>query len=690
MKKTISILLATIMVVTGLTAFADTSTSDAMEKALIAVKTKIEVPAEFTEFSPYTNQNNGKTYYSFNWSKKDGSANMEISCDSEGRVTSYYFYDNALRSEKKLTTLSKEDIISFAESFIKKSAPESFSDENDRLVYDEESWYVNNLTYRISYKRYKNGIEVNNNSAEVRVNVCNDVPYVRNMNVNFDYGTQFEEHKSEIENYEEKYKEAFPIELIYRDKYRYLWVDAEDKKDTSLVYRILNSEAGYISAETGEVVTEDDFYSLYGGAGGVMNESATEDTTANKFMLTDQEIKELDKVKGLISRDNAESILKKLPYIGFDADMTLQHYNLNERDGKYYMSLSYENKDGQEYRSISADFNAADGKLLSYYNGEYYEREKNVELKETQKKDAYSKIDKFLKAAAFEESGQISLQTESGYDYKVNRDYDRTVNGIRYINDGIYVEFDTKLDKVTSYRLDFDTERTFADPSAVIDAEKAYESLLVMSPLKKLYIISGGVYRACFTLESNGMQIDAFTGKEYNEPDYTEEPSFEYTDISGHWAESYVKKLAEVQIGFEGDKFNPDSPVSQFDLLRLFGAGVRYKSYLEYSEDDLYRELIMEKILAEEEKKPQAQVAREDAFVYMVRLDGLEKVAKLSNIFKVEYADGKLLSDGKIGYPAILTGLGIICGDGGYLRPLEPITRAEAVVMVYNHMMKSE
>ena len=71
---------------------------------------------------------------------------MEISCDGEGRVTSYYFYDNTLRSEKKLTTLSKEDIISFADSFIKKSAPEAFSDENDCFVYDDESWYVNNLT----------------------------------------------------------------------------------------------------------------------------------------------------------------------------------------------------------------------------------------------------------------------------------------------------------------------------------------------------------------------------------------------------------------------------------------------------------------------------------------------------------------------------------------------------------------
>jgi hypothetical protein len=108
------------------------------------------------------------------------------------------------------------------------------------------------------------------------------------------------------------------------------------------------------------------------------------------------------------------------------------------------MSLGYGNKDGEEYRNISADFNAADGKLLSYYNGEYYEREKTVELNETQKQDAYSKIEKFLKAAAKEEYGQISLQTENGYDYNVNRDYDRTVNGIRYINGNYLCRCDSR------------------------------------------------------------------------------------------------------------------------------------------------------------------------------------------------------------------------------------------------------
>ena len=110
MKKAISMLLAMIMVVSGITVFADDSTSKAMEDALINVKSKITIPVELSEFSPYTYEESGKTFYNFNWQKEDGGAYIQVSCDEEGSIMSYYAYDNSLRSEKKLTVLTKEDI----------------------------------------------------------------------------------------------------------------------------------------------------------------------------------------------------------------------------------------------------------------------------------------------------------------------------------------------------------------------------------------------------------------------------------------------------------------------------------------------------------------------------------------------------------------------------------------------------
>ena len=169
---------------------------------------------------------------------------------------------------------------------------------------------------------------------------------------------------------------------------------------------------------------------------------------------------------------------------------------------------------------------------------------------------------------------------------------------------------------------------------------------------------------------------------------YKTPESFKYSDIKGHWAESAINKLAEVQIGFEGKNFTPDEAVKQSDLLKLFAAGTRHKSYLDFDTEELYKILMDEEVILENEKNPDGTVKREDAFVFMIRLQGLEKVAKLNEIFKVTYADQELLTKEKTGYAAILTGLDIICGNGGKLRPKDNITRAEAAVMLYNYMTK--
>jgi len=201
--------------------------------------------------------------------------------------------------------------------------------------------------------------------------------------------------------------------------------------------------------------------------------------------------------------------------------------------------------------------------------------------------------------------------------------------------------------------------------------------------------VQDGVYKKCFTVKKQGTELDAFTGKEYISPYINQSVlEYKYSDIEAHWANEKINKLAEVQIGFEGEKFNPDEPISQYDLLRLFAAGIRYRSYLDFSEDELYRILEDEDVITSTERNSGSTVKREDAFVYMIKLDGLDRIAKLDSIFKVKYADGHLVSDGKIGYPAILTGMNIICGDGGNVRPKDEITRAEAAVMVFNYMSR--
>ena len=106
-----------------------------------------------------------------------------------------------------------------------------------------------------------------------------------------------------------------------------------------------------------------------------------------------------------------------------------------------------------------------------------------------------------------------------------------------------------------------------------------------------------------------------------------------------------------------------------------------------YTTEELYDRLVRDGYITEEEKAPESQVKREDAFVHVIRMAGLERVAKLTEIYRVTYGDQAELSEGKLGYAAILSGLGVICGDGGNLRPQDALTRAEAIALAHKYLL---
>ncbi len=680
MKKIISMLLALVMVVMIVPVLADGEVSEAMKTALINVKSRVDIPDNFTEFSPHSYEENGKIRYTFKWSTEDGNAYITVLCDEKGRITRYSINDNSVRYVKKLTALSKADIIKFADDFLKKAIPEGFVSETDCLVYDENSWGADGNSYTVGYDRICLDRKVKDNTVFIRIYVHNDVPTVNRMDAEYNYDGVFSTEDI-LELNTDKYKEAFPVELIYRDVYTYA---EEDENKTVLVYRNKDNEAGFMSALNYEVIEEDAENSLlYSDAtgGGVSKNEAAMD-----FGLTEKELEQIKNVEGLISKEESDGILRKLPSVKLDTEMELTSYSIQKRDEEYFVSIRYNSKDEENYRYLNATLNASTGKVLSLYSGGNNDYD-GKELTNTQKETASKKIDEFINAVAKEELQSCKEHKSDNYGSAYTKNFDRYVNDIRYIDDGIDVSYNVKSETITNYRLDFENDKIFERPENVITAEEGYNALLKFAPIENMWVMSGGVYIPCWTIEKYGTEIDAFTGEEYEENTYIEPQEYNYEDIKGHWAEEKINKLAEIQIGLSGENFYPDAPITQYDLLRLFGAGVKYQSYLTYSEDLLYENMFYHEILTKEEKNPQGQVLREDAFVYMIRLDGIEKVAKLSNIFTVEYADENLLSEGKIGYPSILTGMNIICGNGGYLKPKTPITRAEAIVMVYNYLI---
>ena len=69
----------------------------------------------------------------------------------------------------------------------------------------------------------------------------------------------------------------------------------------------------------------------------------------------------------------------------------------------------------------------------------------------------------------------------------------------------------------------------------------------------------------------------------------------------------------------------------------------------------------------------------------MIRAMGAEKYAELSGIFKPMFPD---ISE-KVGYISILAGMKVFCGDEkGNFNPKKQLTRAEAIMTIYNYLTK--
>lgn len=684
MKKIISLLLSFVILALPMTSFADDGEAAVMQKVLLKVKEKIQVPPELTEFTGNTSRYNDKITCDFRWRNEEYSKSMSVSCDSEGRIQSYY--DSSFdHSEKIISSVSKAEIIDFASSFVRKTLPEAFHGENDGLFYDESSYDVRgNLSYNLKFNRLKNSVPVKNNYVDLTVCIKDDTMYIRNMNSSFNYDIAFAAESKELADYVAKYKEAFPVELVYADEYNPMVKSGEPCNLPRLVYRIKDDSIGYIDITTGDVITEDTFDETFRKENGMAADSVQNSTVSGGSSLTEQEIAELGTIKGLAGVETIEKNIKKLPYIKFTSDLKLVSKELyKDSYGDYYYRLTYSNEADKDYRYFSVNVNAASGEIIRLNNNYNTLSGSDVSLTENEVSSANKKIDEFLNTVCKDKLSQTSERQSDSYSSYVNRSFVRLVNGIKYIDNGISISFDAKNNTVRSFNVNF-TKGEFPDPRDAISADDAYEKILAYSPSKPVYICSDGVYKKAVSLEKYFSTLDALSGEIKNA--YVS-LQYGYDDIKGHWAEEAATKLSEIQIGLEGNLLKPEAEITQEEFLRLVCSGILSKYYSDYDTEELYEILISEKIITEDEKAPGETVKREDAFVYIIRLAGFEAVAKLSDIYKVNYSDGYLLSDGKIGYAAILSGMGVVCGNGGYLRPDDCLTRAEALTLLYKYLL---
>lgn len=684
--------------------FAETDTA-AMETALLTVKSRVEIPADLTEFESRTFSGD-RMSYTFCWQNEDRTRQLEVLSDGSGNISDVNMYDASWYASyddtPHLFPFTGDAARQMAEAYLTKLVPAAFADEHDRLVYDktQSRGNINQSTYNVGFVRTKNGIPVPSSSAQVRIRILEDGAQIASCSVQWDYDAEFADAENLLADSQGAFQAKFPLELSYQKIY------AKDGKTSILLeYTLPNAGTAYIDAKTGEILTEDAYASIYGSAsGGGSNADMKEMATAEDAGLSRAELQELENVAGLLSPDALADKLRAMPELKLSSDMTNLGYYRSKQDEDYFCQITLDNTQNAEKDTIdrytSAQFNAKTGEILSIYNrnGAIMPLEKNADgtIKKltTEEVNAYrAKADAFLEKYFPEKTAQVEKTTkQDNIEYTQNStigvSYSRLIQGIPYPDNYIQASWSANSDWLSRFSSEWDSDISGApDKAQAITPDAAYQIIFDRNPLEKRYISSGGTYKVVYALGGTQTTVNAITGKliDYSGRELSAEDSETYTDITDHWAGNMIRALAEYDIRLPGETFQPDARILQADYLMLLCD--TFGSYYQDIEH-LYERLINKGILTEAEKAPQSTVKKEDAIQYLLRMMGIQKVAELQGIFICDFPDASQISPEKVGYCAIAKGFGFVAGDGGNLYPQKELSRAEAVTLLYQFLTK--
>ena len=635
----------------------ETSARENMQKILESIKQRVEIPSECSEFSSRTEEQYGEKVYNFTWNEKDGNKSVNITCTADGVITNYSI--NGFKSDDKNNTpnlpkISESDAKKTAENFLKQINP----DFPYEIKIDESNGSIFGHGYTFYLKTYVNGVLFTNGNGSVNIDGTDG--YV--MSFDLDYvQADFPSINNAISVDEAKkaYSDKLGLELVYCT-----FIDEDGNTVAYPVYTQEYSYDKYINALTGDVVDVTNYRYFTGNK----FESAKGDTADSG--LTEQEIKELDNIDGLISRTALENKLKSNKLLSIPKNINTDNISLYKNyDDEYTYAVSMSNDKCNIYTSVDAKT----GEI------KYYSRwgEDDSEVKNND--------DSALKTLAGDKAKEYKYDENSHL-------YVRYVNGIKVIGD--YVNVTTNNGVLTDFSMNY-TDTEFPSIENAMSKEDAEKILFDAKDYSIVYMQNYTDNTRdiipVYTIDTEN--INPFTGKfvDYQNKEITENASskLEYSDIDGHYAEKYIKELAYYGIGFEGGEFKPNEKITQKDFLALLMSIngndiIVLKNNLEQA-NWVYRNSAQNSIISEDERDDDAEVTREEAAVYMIRAIGAENYTKYNDIYVTPFND---VTENK-GYIALLSAMGVLSGDGnGKFNPNREMTRAESIIMIYNYLTR--
>lgn len=699
----------------------------ALEKAIKAVKAKITIPKEYSQFDYYFSEASSYagSYWSLSWRNPADYSYIQVNCDLAYHITYFMKYDYSTKSSS-LPAYLKDELKEKADKFIEKIAPEVAS-KLQFVSSDYEGIYSGNYTY--TYQRIENGIPFPDNSVVVVVDSVSGE--AKGISISWLYDAKIPSADVSVTKKEaaDLLRTKLKMNLKYRMNYYRIFYDTVMSNSVKDAFLIYEPDQSYIAvdAKTGEIyLTRSEW--LQRGYGNENKETAADAASGKadggSIALTEEEMAKIKELEGMITKEKAIELVTGNKALYIDKNLLSYNAYLNKSygyngtaDSDYVWNIElrdarpvdYE-KDTDWYRAYaSATVDAKTGKILSFYasvksnydekNGKWntvkipYNKEKSQKILESflnaQISSRFKKtklVDTREDYVAYYKEGNVPVY--GGYYFQ----YNRFNAGVEFDYDGIYASVDGVTGKIYSYRSNWTDKVVFESPEKAMSADKALDAYLAKEGYhlvyeineintydpnyrgEKTYYDNSEAYSVAYEVrlvyrpDINPPYISPFTGEQlnYDGTAYKLAKPFVYEDIENKPENREILLLADMKIGFEGNKFYPNQNITVSEFNNLLSQ-IGYGYYTEGGSS-----------LTDNRSMTREQIA----FSFIDKL-GLKKLAGLKDIYATGYADETNINADYLGAVALAKGYGLMeAKSGNYFNPKDNVTRAEAVHLI--------
>lgn len=614
------------------------------------------------------------TIYNLSWSKKDGSSDLNVSISNDMHITNYNKYENkkyeTLKPNYSYEALKKYDI-----DTIKKIDPVNAKS----LKLNESSYqnYIDDNAYIFNFDRYVGDRRVIGDGASITINYVDKS--VKRYSLNYNHGFDFSK-TAEFDALKSNLTMDEAINIFKENKYLKPMIKfvIDEKKDPRITFKTIYSNelnANYFVNSTSKKYERYD-YPIF------LNNFMTKDAAAEGAMdgLSEYEVKGIDKIKGIKTKDEAVKKAKTFVKDASKAKVTLSNLNQDYISKDYVYNINMESGKDEKKTYYNISFDAKDLTLLRfsvYNNFDSSDSDKKDLSSDELKKIAMDYIKK--NASDIDEKDLELMAAENNAVYFV-----RVMDGYYIPENSISISVSKDTKEINEYSrawyrkpIKYEKAKKSIDEAydvikKEINYEEAYQYIRDKSdPAKSSVVLT-------YMPKNTKIEMDAISGKLAK----SNEELKNYSDIDKSKYKDKAILLKQMGYAYIEDEIMPEKNLKQKDFITfVYIFGSRDSDEII---DNAYQRALREGVIKANEVSREKEITNMDLAKFMIRLKGMEELVG-KDIFKNINTKAKLTNE-ENAYLSLANALGYV--NGKTIDKNAKVNRDEFINIVYNYVFK--